>query len=316
MKRFARRMGYGFTLVEMLVVITIIILLVTMLMPALERTFELANRAVCARNLKSAGGAALLYRSEFGFFPPNWTWGKQGEAPANYNKYEERDGWEKSSNWVGARNPMYPEFLKNLEVLKCPSNVNTVLVDDPKDLDEDQKLPTSHGWAGAKLKGYHIRYDDGRVFYFYEWNHNLSKILGYGRIAGGGVTTRSEKPPKDEKWHIVWYSRCNPSEPGRTYVYYEADDDGKGSSNWDGSNHPRILTGNTGKNDAGGNIVFADNSVRWLTSDDKEKMQDENKARAKEKGGTSGVRYGVYSNPWRWDNLSNEDRVHQLQTRD
>lgn len=315
MKRVIWKTGQGFTLVEMLVVISVIILLVTMLMPSLERSFELANRAVCARNLKSAGTAAMQYRNQFGFYPPNWTWGLQGEAPANYNKYETRDGWEKRANWVQAKNPMYPDFVKSLDVLKCPSNVNTTLVDDPRDIDENQPLPS--GTSKSKLRGYHLRFDNGRIFYFYEWNHNLSKIQGYAKISGG-IQTTENKPPKDEKWHIYWYTKANPSEPARTYVYYEADDGASGSTGaWDGSNHPRILVGTAGKNDAGGNIVFADGHVAWLDGATKEQLQNENRAMNKDKGGNSSLKYGVYSNPYRFtQDLSQEDLVHMLQSRD
>ena len=279
----------------------------------------MANRAVCARNLKSSGSAALLYRAEFGFFPPNWTWGKQGEAPANYNKYETRSGWDGPQNWVGAKNPLFEDFIKNLDIFVCPSNVNTVLVDQIEDLDENQPLPgdkgPDFGWKGVDLKGYHLRYDNGNVFYFYEWNHNLSKILGYGRIEGGGVRRMSVKPPVDEKWHIVWYTRNNPSEPGRTYVYYETDDPGSGPE-WSGSNHPSILSGTQSEKDSGGNIVFADNSVRWMNNEQKLLLEGENIGLNRDKGTNNNLKYGVYANPWTWDALPVSDQVHQLQTRD
>lgn len=302
----------GFTIIEMLVVISVIILLVTLLLPSLERSFEIANRAVCASNLKSAGGAAQLYKSTFGFYPPNWTWGKQGEAPANYNKYEKRNGWDGQSSWLHAKNPLYPEFIKSLDIFVCPSNVNTVLVDDPKDIDPEQPLDDLQD-SKNKLKGYHIRYDNGRVFYFYEWNHNLSKILGYARIESGTVVTTRDKPKDANKWHVYWWTNANPSEPARTYVYYESDDDGEGKI-WDGSNHPRILSGTQGEADSGGNIVFADGSVRWLTNSEKTHLELENIVLNRDKQGNS-LKYGVYSNPYNDDALSNVDRIHKYQAR-
>jgi len=65
--RFA---GRGFTLIELLVVIAIIALLVTILMPALNRAKELARQAVCASNLHSLGRAAHLYATESGGVMP------------------------------------------------------------------------------------------------------------------------------------------------------------------------------------------------------------------------------------------------------
>ncbi len=54
---------YGFTLIELLVVIAIIALLVSILLPSLNRARELAKRAVCSTNLNGMGKALVLYNS-------------------------------------------------------------------------------------------------------------------------------------------------------------------------------------------------------------------------------------------------------------
>ncbi|MGA2678206.1 MAG: type II secretion system protein [Sedimentisphaerales bacterium] len=51
----------GFTLVELLVVISIIALLMAILLPALSRARELGKRAVCENNLKQMGLGWILY---------------------------------------------------------------------------------------------------------------------------------------------------------------------------------------------------------------------------------------------------------------
>ena len=83
----------GFTLVELLVVITIIGILIALLLPAVQMAREAARRAQCSNNLKQVALAALQHEEANKFYPSGgWGYWWVGDPDRGFGK-QQPGGW-------------------------------------------------------------------------------------------------------------------------------------------------------------------------------------------------------------------------------
>jgi prepilin-type N-terminal cleavage/methylation domain-containing protein/prepilin-type processing-associated H-X9-DG protein len=242
---FIRQTYGGFTLIELLVVIAIIAVLMAMLVPAISKVRETANRSICSSNVRQHLIGLTMYADETGGRLPSgagfWLWDMN------------RDIARQLMRNIGLEPAPHDEATPAPDVFYCPSNLTHK---------RSRQLCWDYHHPGGERASYRI------TGYFW----SLDTLDSQGK---------SVKPEIQGSGNKKWIRTTNMKGAAEAELVIDVtlSDPGFPKQDYPNGNFARIVTGSaqgqyTGyydttshlhsdKEGAGGNIGFTDGHVKW-----------------------------------------------------
>jgi len=247
----------GFTLIELLVVIAIIALLVSILLPSLNRARELAKRAICGTNLHGVGQAFALYQGDN---KDQWPWLSVDDYDAETGTlYEDSPEEDSGARGITALLFMLIRQGQSADIFTCPSDEGAVTEDEVK-----------HTYGGTQVYNYDFgptesAASSGEAYGHTKCSYSFQAPIysSSGDLVGNGVSSRS-------RGSIVIMADKSPD--------YEDADGSPTALNWESDLTPAQIKTGMSQNHGGGeaiNFLMADASVGRETRADVGLEQDD-----------------------------------------
>ena len=228
----------GFSLVELLVVVGIVAMLVALLLPALRRAREQAQRTACAAQLRQLTAAVVAYGIE-----------NRGRVPSG----ERNGGPNQGEHCVWISTATYDAISRYLTAGKGKTTEDYVLSGDRSRMEQHFACPNIWVAEGAEMPYYAAP---------------VGWVIGYNYLGGHAVVPpafnwKSPMKLSDRASSALWCDLNDWSPPDRwTIVSHRKSGAAGFFYGTKGGLHPKE------HNAAGGNVAFLDGSVAWRNLDD------------------------------------------------